>query len=65
MIDVGSDYSIVDEIWTLKLTAVSIKSTISSTNFVEYIFNISFMDGCLLDTLSSLSTIDDFNYYIN
>ena len=53
------------EVWNLKLKATSVLSLVDSGNVAEYEFNISLVDGCVNDELSSPSTIDDFNYYIS
>ena len=63
-IDVGDDYSVLDEAWNLKLKATSTSSTVSSENVVEYGFSIDLVDGCQLDELSDPSTIGDVDYYI-
>ena len=60
----GDDYSVLDEVWDLKLKATSSISTISPENEVEYEFTINLVDGCLLDELSDPSTIGDVDYYI-
>ena len=60
----GDDYSVLDELWDLKLKATSTSSTVSPENVVEYGFTIDLVDGCLLDELSDPSTIEDVDYYI-
>ena len=64
-IDVGDDYSVVDEVWNLKLKATSTLSTISPENVAEYEFTMNLVDGCTIDELSSPSTITNFVYYID
>ena len=62
-IDVGSDYSVLDESWVFRLKATSSESSTDST--VEYDFTMNHKDGCLFDSLSDLSTIDNFVYYLD
>ena len=62
-IDVGSDYTVLDEEWTFRLKATSADSSSDST--VEYDFTMDLKDGCLLDSLSDLSTIGNFAYYLD
>ena len=64
-IDTGSDYSILDDEWAFILKATSKISTAFPNNVVEYFFRVSLLDGCLLDTLNPLSTIESFAYYID
>ena len=61
-IDVGNDYSVLDENWAFRLKAISSDS--STNSMVEYDFVMTLRDGCLLDELSSPSTIEGFDYYI-
>ena len=63
-IDVGNDYSVLDEVWNLKLKATSTLSTKYPSNVVEYGFTIDLVDGCQLDELSDPSSIEDVDYYI-
>ena len=51
-IDAGNDYRVVDQIWTLRLKALSVES-LSSDNSIEYEFNVTFLDGCLIDSLTA------------
>ena len=53
----------LDENWDFRLKAESSESATNS--MVEYDFSTSLRDGCLLDVLSDLSTIDDFVYYLD
>ena len=62
-IDTGTDYTAVDQVWSLRLKATSSESSTSS--MVEYDFAVSVLDGCTLDTLTDPSTIDSFTYYLD
>ena len=64
-IDTGSDYSVLNEDWTFILRATSSISTADPDNNLDYQFGLSLLDGCLLDVLSSPSTIDNLIYYID
>ena len=64
-IDVGSDYSVVDQLWTFRLKATSTESSVSSANVVDYDFTVSLLDGCSIDTLSNPSSISSFDYFID
>ena len=64
-INVGDNYSVVDQVWNLKLMATSTLSTLSPGNEVDYEFTMNLVDGCTIDQLSSPSTITNFEYYID
>ena len=64
-IDVGDNYNVVDQVWSFKLKATSTLSTMNPGNMVEYDFTMNLVDGCTIDKLSSLSTISNFNFYID
>ena len=64
-VDLGGDKSVKTEIWNFKLKATSDLSTLDSDRVAEYEFSISLLDGCIYDELSSPSSIDDFDYYID
>ena len=49
----------------MKLKATSMKSTSLTSNTIEYLFVISILDGCILDTLHPLSEIGDHTVYVN
>ena len=63
-LNVGNDYSVVDQTLKLRLTAISDKSELSTIG-INYDFSISLLDGCILDTISSEDAIEDFNYYLS
>ena len=63
-IDVGSDYSVKDEVWSYKLRAKSTESVKDRKNMIEYEFAVTLKDGCLMNELSEPSAIDDIGYYI-
>ena len=63
-IDVGSDYSVQDEVWNFKLKATSVESTMDPNNIVEYEFAVTLKDGCLMNELTNPNDIDDIDYYI-
>ena len=44
------------------MTATSSESSINS--MVDYEFTVAFKDGCLLDTLTQTSVVDNLAYYI-
>ena len=53
----------IDEYWDFRLKAESSESATNS--MVEYDFSTSLIDGCLLDVLTDLSTVDNFVYYLD
>ena len=63
-LDVGNDFSVVGQTWNLRLTAISDKSEAYPIG-ISYDFSISSLDGCLLDTISSEDSIEDFSYYLS
>ena len=63
-IDVGSDYSVQDEVWNFKLKATSVESNTDPNNIVEYEFAVTLKDGCLMNELTDPNDIDDIDYYI-
>ena len=62
--NIADDLSVQNQQWTFRLTATSTESTKSSNNLVTYDFTVNLLDGCLLDTISNPSTIDNFDYYV-